>query len=77
MDFHGGTSFDVITGLLKVIKVTGNGETATKQQNLPLTKLKYVKVKTLFPLDTRFSDVEFDSQCFMKCYLSQGKKRQK
>ena len=34
MDFHGGTSIDVITGLLKVIKVTGNGETATKQQNL-------------------------------------------
>ena len=29
--FHGGTSFDVITGLLKVIKVTGNRETATKQ----------------------------------------------
>ena len=48
MDFHGGTSFDVITGLLKVIKVTGNGETATKQQNLPLTKPKNVKVKTLF-----------------------------
>jgi hypothetical protein len=48
MDFHGGTSFDVITGLLKVIKVTGNGETATKQQNLPLTKPKYVKVKTPF-----------------------------
>ena len=48
MDFHGGTSFDVITGLQKVIKVMGNGETATKQQNLPLTKPKNVKVKTLF-----------------------------
>ena len=55
MDFHGGTSFDVITGLLKVIKVTGNGETATKQQNLPLTK----------PKDTRFSDVEFDVRYFI------------
>jgi hypothetical protein len=38
----------VITGLLKAIKVTGNGETATRQQNLPLTKPKNVKLKTLF-----------------------------
>ena len=39
MDFHGGTSFDMITDLLKVIKVTGNGETATKQLNLRMIVL--------------------------------------
>ena len=46
IDFHGGTSFDVITGLLKVIKVTGNGKTATKQQNLPRIPLHHAIKQT-------------------------------